>query len=164
MSKSIKCFLYIGLILLSFFLVDSDLDVAASNINYSYNVMPLDVYFSNISTSSGTDVSISSSGDSIDLGNIVLKNKGDIETITYEITNNKSKYDVSIDILINGLKVYRDDNFIVKCNDFGILEKGTKKSGTITIELINNVIDEANLPLDFTINVNPIYNRFNFFN
>ena len=163
MFKKMKGLIYIILLLIGFSLIDSDLDIAASNINYVNEYMESGVYFSNVSTTSGSNVSISSDGRNINFGNIVLNKKGDIETITYEIFNDKSYNDVSVDILINGSKVYEDDTFIIRCSDFGTLKRGSKKSGSITIELKRDVIRDVNLPLNFSISINPIYKNFSLF-
>lgn len=163
MSGKIKYLLYVILLIIGFSLIDNDLEIASSNVNYINETRDDGIYFSNVSTTSGSDVYISDDKKGIDFGNIVLKNKGDIETITYEITNDKSFNDVSVDILINGKEIYEDNYFIIKCEEFGLLKKGNKKSSIITIELKNNVLEEVTIPLNFTININPVYKGFNLF-
>lgn len=163
MFGKIRYLIYVIILLLGFSLIDNDLDIAASNVNFVSEYKELGVYFSNVRTTSGSDVSISSDGRNIDFGNIILEKKGDIENIIYEMYNEKSYNDVSVEVLINGSNFYEDDNFIVRCSDFGTLKKGEKKNGNISIELKRDVIDDVSLPLDFSVNVNPIYKKISLF-
>lgn len=156
MAKKNIIFLIIILFLL-FSLIDTDLSVNASDKKQVNTDNEMDVYFSSVSSLNGTDVKLSSDGSTLDFGTIMLNNVGDKEVITYELVNGKTKYDISADVLINDVQIYNNDYFNVECSDIGVIKKGESKFGTITISLKKNALDDVTLPLNFSINVNPIY-------
>ena len=140
-------------------MVDTDLDVVASDINYAKNSVESGVSFTKVSSKSGTIYDITNGGYGIDLGNIFLSKIGDREEITYELKNGKYFSDVDVQVSVKSDSKLMDEYFIIDCSDVGYIKKGNKKSGTISIELRKTAIEDVSIPLNITINVSPVYKK-----
>lgn len=159
MSKKFKLLLYIFLFSGILLMIDTDLDVVASDINYAKNSVESGVSFIKVSSNSGTVYDISNDGHGIDLGNILLSKLGDREEITYELKNGKYFSDVDVQVSVKSDSKLMDEYFIIDCSDVGYIKKGNTKSGTISIELRKTAIEDVSIPLNITINVSPVYKK-----
>lgn len=159
MFMKFRLLLYIFLFGGIFLMVDTDLDVVASDINYAKNSVESGVSFTKVSSKSGTIYDITNGGYGIDLGNIFLSKIGDREEITYELKNGKYFSDVDVQVSVKSDSKLMDEYFIIDCSDVGYIKKGNKKSGTISIELRKTAIEDVSIPLNITINVSPVYKK-----
>ena len=77
----------------------------------------VDVYFTNVSSSNGSKVSVSSTGCGLNLEDISLSKANETEVITYTIKNNSYNYDVMVDVTVNGEHHFEDEYFINICDN-----------------------------------------------
>lgn len=113
----------------------------------------VDVYFEDVSSLHGTEVTLSENRKSIVISNLVLQNVGDYEVIQYDVRNNSYSMDVDVSVLVNGVSNYQDDYFTITTTSLGDISSGDVSQGEIRITLNKAVLEDVQVPFEVQLTV-----------
>lgn len=115
----------------------------------------MDVYFKDVSSSNGSNVSLTDSRRSFNLDSISLSKVGETEVIRYELYNNSYSYNVDVDVMINGENRYENEFFIMETSAPMVLKSGQSAVGEIRVTLKKAVLDSVSVPFDVELVMQP---------
>lgn len=154
MFERIICLFVAVLSIFSVFYSSQHMEIY-SDVSYIAKANYVDVYFTDVKSIHGSEVTLTSNHKKIQVDSMMLENVGDSEVIQYEVFNNSISYDVDVEVYVNGVREYDSQFFHISTSDIGTLSSGEAKSGSITITYQKASIDGVELPFEVELKVIP---------
>lgn len=148
------CVLVVILSLFSVFYSSKSMDIY-TDVAYVGKSNYMDVVFTDVSSSNGSQVSVTPSGRGLELNSISLSKVGEMEVIRYTVLNNSYSYDVDVEVLVNGEKIYNNEFFTIEASSIGELNHGSTTTGEIKITLKKAALESISVPFNVEMNLTP---------